>query len=65
MSHNQEIKDTLLNIIAEMTAEKEKYVKNPGKDFIRNRKLPYATVLKTVLSMKGCSLKKELYECLG
>ena len=65
MSHNQEIKDTLLNIIAEMTAEKEKYVKNPGKDFIRNRKLPFDTVLKTVLSMKGGSLKKELYECLG
>ena len=37
MSHNQEIKNTLLNIIAEMTAEKEKYVKSPGKDFIRNR----------------------------
>ena len=65
MSHNQEIKDTLLNIIAEMAAEKEKYVKNPGKDFIRNRKLPFDTVLKTVLSMKGGSLKKELYECLG
>lgn len=65
MLHNQGIKDTLLNIIAEMTAEKDKYVKNPGKDFIRNRKLPFDTVMKTVLSMKGGSLKKELYECLG
>lgn len=62
MSHNQEIKDTLLNIIAEMTAEKEKYVKNPGKDFIRNRKLSLQTVIEFILSMEGGALNKALYE---
>ena len=65
LQHNQNIKDILYNIIADMSANKDKYVRNPDKDFTRDRKLPFDTVLKTVLSMKGGSLKKELYECLG
>jgi len=38
------------------------YVKNPGKDFTRNRKLPFETVIEILLSMGGGTLSKELYE---
>jgi hypothetical protein len=37
-------------------------VKNPGKDFTRERKLSFEQVLKFVLSMTGKSLRSELME---
>jgi hypothetical protein len=36
------------------------FVKNPGKDFTRNRKLPLETMLKLLISIGGGSLAKEL-----
>ena len=37
------------------------YVRNPSRDFVRNRKLPMQSVIKKVLSMSGGSLKKEMH----
>ena len=45
-----------------MSAHPETFVKNPGKDFTRERKLPFKQVLKAVLSMTGKSLRGELME---
>lgn len=41
---------------------KEHYVKNPGKDFTRQRKISMEDVLKFTIMMEGGSLKKEIYQ---
>ena len=56
------IKRTLKKCINEISARPETFVKNPGKDFTRERKLPFKQVLKAVLSMTGKSLRGELME---
>lgn len=56
------IKKALKKCINEMSAHPETFVKNPGKDFTRERKLPFKQVLKAVLSMTGKSLRGELME---
>lgn len=38
----------------------QSFVKNPDKDFIRNRKLSFETVMKLLLSMGGNNIYKEL-----
>ena len=56
------IKQSLLSLISEMAKEPEHYVKNPGKDFTRNRKLTFETMLKMMLCMGGNTLNEELYD---
>lgn len=65
MTHNEQIKQILDNLISDMASHKEYYVQNPGADFTRDRKLPFEIVIKLILSMKGGSLDKELYEFFG
>ena len=65
MNYNDKIKQLIDDIIADMSANKEGYVKNPDKDFTRDRKLPFEMVIKLVLSMKGNTLNKELYDFFG
>ena len=48
------------NAIAEVVANKDLYVNNPGKDFCRNRKLPLSDLIYTMLEMKGGSLTSEM-----
>lgn len=59
------IKEKLKSLIKEMSASPELYVKNPDKDFTRNRKLPFESVLQLLLSMGGNSIYKELLEAQG
>jgi hypothetical protein len=59
------IKETLSLLIDEMSASPTLFVKNPGKDFTRNRKLPFATVVHLLISMGGNSIYKELLESQG
>lgn len=56
------ITKTLNNIIEEMSQEKEKYVKDPRRDFVRNRKCTFEDVIKLTLSMGGATLHKEIYD---
>lgn len=56
------IKQSLLSLIAEMAEEPEDYVKNPGKDFTRNRKLTFETISKMMICMGGNTLNEELYD---
>ena len=56
------IKRTLKRCINEISARSQMFTKNPGKDFTRERKLPFKQVLKSVLSMTGKSLCSELME---
>ena len=56
------ITKTLNNIIEEMSQEKEKYVKDPQRDFVRNRKCTFEDIIKLTLSMGGATLHKEIYD---
>jgi len=59
------IKQTLTSLIDEMAASSALFVKNPRKDFTRNRKLSFKTVVKLIISMGGNSIYKELLEAQG
>ena len=65
MNYNDKIKSLLDSIIDDLSSTKEDFVKNPGVDFTRDRKLPFDMVIKLVLSMKGNTLNKELYDFFG
>jgi hypothetical protein len=59
------VKSKLSAIINEMAASPEPFVKNPGRDFTRNRKITFESVVKMLLSMGGNSIYKELLEYFG
>ena len=58
----KQIKKNLKKAIAEVVNESQKHVKNPEKDFCRNRKLPFEKVLTSVLAMSSKDLKCELLD---
>ena len=60
--HAKTIKNRLESIIKDITENSHLYVKNPEKDFTRNRKLSFEEVFKILLSIGGNSLKIELME---
>lgn len=65
MNYNDNIKRLLDDIISDIASQKEAYIKNPGVDFTRDRKLTFEQVIKIVLSLKGNTLNKELYDFFG
>ena len=54
------IRKQLDNLIATMSHSPENFVKSPGKDFSRDRKLDFATMMRIILSMGGSSLPREV-----
>jgi len=59
------VKEKLISLISEMSATMDIFVKNPKKDFTRNRKLPFEVVIKLLISMDGNSIYKELLDSQG
>lgn len=59
------VKETLTSLIMKMAASPTPFVKNPGKDFTRKRKLPFETVVQLLISMGGNSIFRELLEEQG
>ncbi len=59
------LKEKIFSIIKQMEASPAAFVRHPGKDFTRNRKLPFETVVKLIISMGGNSIYKELLEAAG
>ena len=59
------IKRILKKCINEISAHPELFAKNPGRDFTRERKLPFDQILKSVLSMTEKSLRGELMDYLN
>jgi len=55
-------KNKLTSIISDMALNSDLFVKDPTKDFIRNRKLNFDSVINLLLSMGGNSLGKELLD---
>lgn len=56
------VKEKLKSIIADMASRKDEFVKDPGKDFTRRRKLSFEETINFMLSMGGGSLNHELLE---
>jgi len=61
-SYSKIVKEKLLSIIEEMASNPDLFVKNPGRDFTRNRKLSFETVIKLLLSMGGNAIYTELLD---
>jgi len=62
INYSKIVKYKLTSIIKEMGESTELFVKNPGKDFTRNRKLTFEYVINLLLSMGGNSIYRELLE---
>lgn len=59
------IKAQLMSIIRKMNDSPELFVKNPGRDFTRRRKLSFEKMMLLLLTMGGGSLQTELYKHEG
>lgn len=59
-NYPQTLKRKLLDTICQIREDLSKYTVDPKRDFTRNRKLPFETLCRTILSMSGQSLNVEL-----
>jgi len=59
------LKEKLTLLIRSIDNKSDEFVKNPGKDFIRNRKLPFETIMQLLISMGGNSIYTEMLEAHG
>ena len=64
-NYPETLRETLLSLIREVSKSPDLFVKNPGRDFTRNRKLPFESVVQIIISMGGNSIYKELLEAHG
>ena len=58
------IKNTLHSVIRDMSKHPEDFCRCPGKDFTRDRKLPFEKLLTLLVKMGGHSLRDEMLDCL-
>ena len=56
------LKKLLKTTIRDMARNKEQFTQSPGKDFTRNRKLDFASVISILLSMSGGSTASSLMD---
>ncbi len=61
-SRSEEIKNLYDDGFHILDLNKDNFVKNPGKDFTRNRKLSFRETMHAVCCMQGGSLRKELVD---
>ena len=59
-SQIQIVKKALDTAIAKLCTNTKMFVKNPNRDFTRNRKLPLREIISILLCMEGGSLTNEL-----
>ena len=58
----KQIKKFLLSEIELLSNNLTDYIRNPGRDFSRNRKLPFSTIIKSIIGMGSKSLANELID---
>ena len=63
-NYPKHINNTLRSVIREMAKHPEDFCHRPGKDFIRDRKLPFEKLLTLLVKMGGHSLRDEMLDCL-
>ena len=56
------IRNKLSSVIENMEHQSEKFVKNPGHDFTRNRKMNFISTINFLLTMEGGSIGAELHK---
>jgi len=64
-NYPETLKETLLSLILEVSESPELFVKDPSRDFTRDRKLTLESVVRLIISMGGNSIYKELLESRG
>ena len=62
---SQELKNLLISIINTQKQNLSSLVSNPNIDFSRNRKIPYETMILSLLTMEGTTLTNELLRQFG
>ena len=62
---SQELKNLLISIINSQKQNLSSLVSNPNIDFSRNRKIPYETMILSLLTMEGTTLTNELLRQFG
>lgn len=62
---SQELKNLLISIINTQKQNLSSLVSNPNIDFSRNRKIPYQTMILSLLTMEGTTLTNELLRQFG
>lgn len=65
MTRTAEVKQTLSDLIQKISSVSWLFSKDPERDFIRTRKLPFDQMIKTILCMGGKSLTNELLTQFG
>ena len=65
MQFSEEVKNTLWNLIDDMSLKSSEFTVNPQKDFTRKKKWDFATLMKFIISMESQSLKNELHKYFG
>lgn len=65
MKYSDSLKAILLASIDELAATPQMYAKRPGRDFSRNRKLGFRSLILMFLTMEGQCIKEELYTFFG
>ena len=58
----KQIKKFLLSEIELLSNNATDYIRNPRRDFSRNRKLPFSTIIKSIIGMESKSLTNELID---
>lgn len=58
----EKIKSSLQNSISELAENPMLFLRNPNKDFIRNRKINFETFVKITMQSSGGSMNKELLD---
>jgi hypothetical protein len=61
----QELKGILLSLIHDLKKGLGEYIRNPDRDFVRKRKLPFEKMIISILGMEGNSLTNELLRQYG
>ena len=64
-NYPKRIKNTLHSVIRDMAKHPEDFCRSPGKDFTRDRKLPFEKLLTLLVKMGGHSLRDEMLDCLA
>ena len=64
-NYPKHIKNALHSVIRDMATHPEDFCRCPGKDFTRDRKLPFKKLLTLLVTMGGHSLRDEMLDCLG
>ena len=62
MCFSEKVKSELLSLIHEMDGVSWMFVKRPGIDHSRNKKMGFEATIQFILSMESCTLKKELLD---